>query len=113
MPRDLYARGSLMRLLFDQNLSYKLCVRLADVFPDAEHVRAVGLAEADDRAVWSFARDNNHVLVTRRPFGLKGRDCSARPAGPGRARRPPSVVVSNNLWMGQVDRAPTGAGAPA
>jgi hypothetical protein len=25
-----------MKLLFDQNLSFKLCSRLADVFPDSE-----------------------------------------------------------------------------
>jgi hypothetical protein len=30
-----------MKLLFDQNLSFKLCERLADVFPGSEHQSAV------------------------------------------------------------------------
>jgi predicted nuclease of predicted toxin-antitoxin system len=34
-----------MKLLFDQNLSYKLCGRLADLFPDSQQVRRLGLAK--------------------------------------------------------------------
>jgi predicted nuclease of predicted toxin-antitoxin system len=41
-----------MKLLFDQNLSFKLCRRLADVFPESNQVRLLGMAEADDRSVW-------------------------------------------------------------
>ena len=37
-----------MKLLFDQNLSFKLCQRLSDLFPDSNQVRQVGLAEAED-----------------------------------------------------------------
>jgi predicted nuclease of predicted toxin-antitoxin system len=37
-----------VKLLFDENLSYKLAHRLADVFPDSLHVRDVGLESADD-----------------------------------------------------------------
>ena len=40
-----------MKLLFDHNLSFKLVARLADLFPDSEHVRNVNLHEADDRPV--------------------------------------------------------------
>ena len=32
-----------MKLLFDENLSYKLVRLLADLFPDSVHVRDVGL----------------------------------------------------------------------
>ncbi len=39
-----------MKLLFDQNLSFKLCERLADLFPDSSQARLAGLAEADDRS---------------------------------------------------------------
>ena len=46
-----------MKLLFDENLSFKLCERLASFFPDSVQVRSVGSAEADDRAIWDFARD--------------------------------------------------------
>jgi hypothetical protein len=37
-----------MKLLFDQNLSFKLCQRLADLFPDSDQVRRLGLDQADD-----------------------------------------------------------------
>jgi predicted nuclease of predicted toxin-antitoxin system len=39
-----------MRLLLDQNLSHRLTVALADVFPGSMHVRDLGLAHADDEA---------------------------------------------------------------
>ena len=39
-----------MKLLFDQNLSFKLCQALADLFPGSSQVRLLGLAEADDIA---------------------------------------------------------------
>ena len=35
-----------MKLLFDPNLSFKLCQALADLFPGSIHVRLLGLAEA-------------------------------------------------------------------
>ena len=40
-----------MKLLLDHNLSYKLVGRLADLFPDTEHVQNINLHEADDRTV--------------------------------------------------------------
>lgn len=52
-------------LLLDQNLSHHLVARLADVFPDSQHVRAVDLSEADDRAVWAFARETGRTLVSQ------------------------------------------------
>ena len=44
-----------MKLLFDQNLSFKLCQALADLFPNSSQVRLLGLAEADDTAIWQYA----------------------------------------------------------
>jgi predicted nuclease of predicted toxin-antitoxin system len=54
-----------MKLLFDQNLSFKLCHRLADAFPDSSQVGLRGLARADDRAVWDEAKSNGFVLVSQ------------------------------------------------
>ena len=54
-----------MKLLFDQNLSFKLVSRLADLFPDSEQVRRVGLDQADDRAVWQYAKLNGFVVLTQ------------------------------------------------
>jgi predicted nuclease of predicted toxin-antitoxin system len=53
------------RLLFDQNLSYRLCASLVDVFPQSVHVRDVGLARADDLTVWTYAKDNGLTIVTK------------------------------------------------
>ena len=53
-----------MKLLFDQNLSFKLCQRLADLFPNSSHVRLLGLEKADDRELWQFARANGYLLVS-------------------------------------------------
>jgi predicted nuclease of predicted toxin-antitoxin system len=54
-----------MKLLFDQNLSFKLCRRLADVFPNSNQVRLLGMAEADDHAIWQYAKVNGFVLVSQ------------------------------------------------
>ena len=53
-----------MKLLFDQNLSYRLCRGLTDVFPNSEQVYRAGLAEADDIAVWEYARRGGFAVVT-------------------------------------------------
>ena len=54
-----------MRLLFDQNLSYKLCSRLADIFPGSAQARLLGLEQADDRAIWEYAREHGYTIVTQ------------------------------------------------
>ena len=54
-----------MKLLFDQNLSFKLCGRLADMFPDSEQVNRAGMGTADDRAIWEFAKANGFVIVSQ------------------------------------------------
>ena len=53
-----------MKLLFDENLSFKLCDQLADLFPQSRQVRLIGLAEADDRMLWQYAKVNAFVLVS-------------------------------------------------
>ena len=53
-----------MKLLFDQNLSFRLCDLLANEFPAAGQVRLLGLAEADDRAVWEYAKAGGFMLVS-------------------------------------------------
>jgi predicted nuclease of predicted toxin-antitoxin system len=53
-----------MRLLFDENLSFKLCDRLEKLFPGSSQVRLVGLAEAADRTIWDYAGRNGFTLVS-------------------------------------------------
>lgn len=54
-----------MKLLFDQNLSYKLAYRLADLFPDSTHVREVSLQASDDSVVWESAKQHGFMIVSK------------------------------------------------
>jgi len=53
-----------LSLLFDENLSPPLTVRLSALFPKCIHVRDVGLKKADDQAIWRWAKDHHHTFVT-------------------------------------------------
>ena len=54
-----------MKLLFDQNLSFKLCQSIADLFPGSDHVGLSGLSEAGDHDVWAFAKANGFAVVSQ------------------------------------------------
>lgn len=53
-----------MKLLFDENLSRRLVVRLADLFPGSKHVESEGLLHASDISVWHHAKANGFAIVT-------------------------------------------------
>jgi predicted nuclease of predicted toxin-antitoxin system len=38
---------------------------LADLFPDSTHVREVELKEAEDSAVWEYAKQQNFMIVLK------------------------------------------------
>ncbi|MBC8009357.1 MAG: DUF5615 family PIN-like protein [Burkholderiales bacterium] len=54
-----------MKLLFDENLSPRLTVRLADVFPGSQHVRDAGLSGRPDELVWAYAARNGFMIVSK------------------------------------------------
>lgn len=54
-----------MKLLFDQNLSHRLVTSLSDVYPGSVHVREVGLRDATDEAVWSYAAERGLTIVSK------------------------------------------------
>jgi predicted nuclease of predicted toxin-antitoxin system len=54
-----------LRLLFDERLSARLCSMLADSYPDSLHVGQIGLAGAQDEAIWSTAAERGCILVTK------------------------------------------------
>ncbi len=54
-----------MKLLLDQNISWRLCDRLADLYPASEHVRNIGLIEAEDSDIWDHAKKNGYVIVSK------------------------------------------------
>ena len=54
-----------MKLLFDQNLSHRLCSMLSREFPSSMHIRDLGMQQSDDEAIWEFARDNDYMIVSK------------------------------------------------
>ena len=54
-----------MKLLFDQNLSFRLVSEVADLFPDSLHVRDIGLHAALDEQVWNVAKQRGLTVVSK------------------------------------------------
>lgn len=52
-----------MKLLFDQNLSFRLARQLEDYFPDSGHVPLLGMDQDDDELIWEFARQHGYIIV--------------------------------------------------
>ena len=53
-----------MKLLFDQNLSHRLCRLLEDVFPQSAQVKNIALDQASDGEIWQFAQREKFTIVT-------------------------------------------------
>lgn len=53
-----------MRLLFDQNISFRITKKLIDLFPDCKHVSNCGLMNCDDTNIWEYACQNDYSIVT-------------------------------------------------
>jgi predicted nuclease of predicted toxin-antitoxin system len=53
-----------VKLLLDENLSRKLVVRLAELYPGSAHVAEAGLLASPDRGVWEYAKTGNFVIVS-------------------------------------------------
>ncbi|GAB3312436.1 DUF5615 family PIN-like protein [Hymenobacter humi] len=54
-----------MKLLIDQNLSYRLVSQLQDLFPGTEQVKRLGLTDQRDTGIWEYARQNEFVILTQ------------------------------------------------
>ena len=54
-----------MRLFLDHNLSFRLCERLADVFPDMTNAAREGMSLASDQELWDHARARGYAIVTQ------------------------------------------------
>lgn len=53
-----------MKLLLDENISYRVVSLLAEAFPGSEQVRRLGLLGKTDRLIWDYARQHEFVIVT-------------------------------------------------
>lgn len=54
-----------MKLLLDQNLSYRMLEHLEDAFPGSAQVKQLGLDTADDQSIRQYAHDHGFVVVTQ------------------------------------------------
>ena len=53
-----------MKLLFDQNISFRIVSKLKGTFPEARQVRELGLENSTDREIWEYAKYNDFTVVT-------------------------------------------------
>ena len=53
-----------MKILFDQNISFRIVKSLKDVFPDCSQVRLEGLENATDSEIWAYATENDYSIIT-------------------------------------------------
>ena len=53
-----------MKLLFDQNISFRVIRQIHEIFPEAKHVKDFDLQHASDRNIWNYARANQYNIVT-------------------------------------------------
>ena len=54
-----------MKLLLDQNISYKLIAQLNKLFPGTNHVARLNLDKASDLLIWNYAKDNDLIILTQ------------------------------------------------
>ena len=53
-----------MKLLFDQNISFRIIPKITDIFPEAMQIKQVGLENARDIEIWEYAKKNDFAIVT-------------------------------------------------
>jgi predicted nuclease of predicted toxin-antitoxin system len=54
-----------VKLLFDENLSFRLAPALQDLYPGSGHVRDVGLEGVEDGRIWTHAAANGFLLTSK------------------------------------------------
>jgi predicted nuclease of predicted toxin-antitoxin system len=53
-----------MKLLLDQNISFRITNKIQDIFPGSKQVRDLGLENSKDSSLWNYAKDNDYCIVT-------------------------------------------------
>lgn len=55
----------MMKLLFDQNISFRILKQLPEELKSSSHVKSEKLINSADRQIWEFAKQNNFTIVTQ------------------------------------------------
>lgn len=53
-----------MKLLFDQNISFRILKILSNTYPNSNQVKALGLENTSDIDIWKYAKANHYTIVT-------------------------------------------------
>jgi predicted nuclease of predicted toxin-antitoxin system len=53
-----------VKLLFDQNISFRIISKIKLNFPDSKQVRQLGIENYSDVEIWKFAKQNEYTIVT-------------------------------------------------
>ena len=53
-----------MKLLFDENISFRVVKKLNSLFPESKHISDLHLDRATDRQIWNYAKVENYTIVT-------------------------------------------------
>ncbi len=53
-----------MKLLLDENISWKLKFLIEDYFDQIIHIKDIARWRLSDREIWNYARDNDFVILT-------------------------------------------------
>ena len=53
-----------MKILLDQNISYKVVRLLESSFTEVKHVRNLGLVNVPDTEIWQYAKTNGYSVIT-------------------------------------------------
>lgn len=53
-----------MKLLFDQNISFRIERKLSVNYESSKHISNVGLSNATDIDIWNYAKIEQFVIVT-------------------------------------------------
>ena len=53
-----------MKLLFDQNISFRIISKISPNFPEAKQVIQLGIENYSDLEIWKFAKENEYIIIT-------------------------------------------------
>lgn len=53
-----------MKLLFDQNISFRITHKLKDVYPGCKQLKDLGLENTSDTEIWEYSKKNHFAIVT-------------------------------------------------
>ncbi len=53
-----------MKLLFDQNISFRIIRKIENLFPGSMQTKQLNLDKSSDIAIWEYAKSNDFCIVT-------------------------------------------------